>query len=71
MSNYFVNPPYGGDYWEGWCVRPTKWKEPKEKGDPEIVTITADDWPGVEWPMHEGSFAFALRRKFYLSWKSV
>ena len=43
-----------GEYVHGWDTTPTTWVPHRAWGRPPQteVVITADDWPGVEWPMH-------------------
>lgn len=45
----------GGDYVKGWTPLSanTEWVKPARKPDAEELVITAEDWPGVEWPMSE------------------
>lgn len=44
----------GGDYIDGF-VRDgfTKWQAPQPRVEAETITITGEDWPGVEWPKSE------------------
>eukprot|EP01060_Flectonema_neradi_P036466 TRINITY_DN7008_c5_g2_i1.p1 TRINITY_DN7008_c5_g2~~TRINITY_DN7008_c5_g2_i1.p1 ORF type:complete len:938 (+),score=167.75 TRINITY_DN7008_c5_g2_i1:72-2885(+) len=44
------------DYTKGWAslAQKTKWVEPiKPKKNATRIVITAEDWPGVEWPMEQ------------------
>ena len=45
----------GGDYTRGYIPLSagSEWVPPARKPDAEEVVITANDWPGVEWPMAE------------------
>ena len=35
----------------GWIVAPTKWTPPRKVPNADNIVSTADDWPGVIWPM--------------------
>lgn len=43
-----------GEYVHGWDTTDTTWLPHRAWGRPKQteVIITAEDWPGVEWPMH-------------------
>jgi len=44
----------GGDYVRGWnpLAMKNEWMPPRPPASPaEEIVITADDWPGVDWPM--------------------
>jgi len=44
----------GGDYERGWITEATTWVAPFRRPDSQEVVVSADDWPGVEWPKYSG-----------------